>query len=152
MNKPTNGMTKSPMMAEPVAIRTGVLGIRSRRIVLPVSTNEALMPTSARAAATMPVDQDADEPIIQAQAIMVRIATGEPGTMGKMVPKMATNISKAAMRVTMTSTVAVYSCCTAVVQDLVFNGCVSPHEVVGTVIGVHTEEAAVIVSAFGVSF
>ena len=102
-------MTKSPTIAAAVAMRIGVLGIRSRRMVLPVRTSDALIPTKARAAAMTPVDQDADEPMIQAQAIMVMIATGEPGTMGKMVPNIATSMRMAAMMVTMTSTVAVYS-------------------------------------------
>lgn len=102
-------MTKSPTIAAAVAMRIGVLGMRSRRMVLPVRTSDALMPTNARAAATTPVDQDADEPMIQAQAIMVTIATGEPGTMGKMIPNIATSMRIAAMIVMMTSTVAVYS-------------------------------------------
>src|SRR5699024_9415361 len=147
---PRNGMTKSPTIAAAVAMRIGVLGMRSRRMVLPVRTSDALMPTNARAAATTPVDQDADESMIQAQAIMVTIATGEPGTMGKMVPNIATSMRMAAMIVTMTSTVAVYSSEPSVVRGLIFNGRISPHKVIGAVVGAHSEEASVIVPVFGV--
>lgn len=152
MNRPTNGITNNPTIAAAVAIRIGVLGIRSRRMVLPVSTSEALMPTRASAAAMTPVDQDADDPMIQAQATMVMIATGEPGTTGKMVPKIATSMRTAAIMVVMTSTGAVYSSKLAVARGLVFNGGVDPDEVVGTVIGAHSEETSVVVSVFGICF
>src|SRR5699024_709989 len=99
-----------------------------------------------------PVDHDADESMIQAQAIMVTIATGEPGTMGKMVPNIATSMRMAAMIVTMTSTVAVYSSEPSVVRALFFNGRIGPHKVIGAVVGAHSEEAAVVVPVFGVGF
>src|SRR5699024_6993718 len=108
MKMPKNGMMNSPTIAAAVAIRMGVLGMRSRRIVRPVRTREALQPTSAKAAAMIPVAQEAVEPMIQAQAIMVMMATGEPGSMGKMIPARATNIRRAAMTVTRASTVSDY--------------------------------------------
>src|SRR5699024_3623151 len=76
-------------------------------MVLPVRISEALIPTRAVAAAIMPVVHAAVEPKIQAQASTVNTATGEPGMMGKMVPKMATNIRTAAITVTGISTLAV---------------------------------------------
>src|SRR5699024_12213928 len=95
---------KNPTTAAAVAMSMGVLGIFSRRMVRPVNTSDALQPTIASAAAMRPVVQEAVEPRIQAQAIIVMIATGEPGRIGKMMQPMATSIRMAAMTVTRTST------------------------------------------------
>lgn len=136
-------------MAAAVATRMGVLGIRSRAIVLPVSTSDALMPTSASAAAMIPVDQDADEPMIHAQATMVMMATGEPGMMGKMVPNIATSMRMAAMTVTITSTLVVYLSERNGVLGLVFENGIGPDDAVSCILGVHSEETAEVVAALG---
>src|SRR5699024_4568857 len=142
MKMPKNGMTNSPTIALAVAIRIGVLGMRSRRMVRPVSTREALQPIRARAAAMMPVAQEAVEPMSHAQASMVMMATGDPGRMGKMMPARATSISRAAMTVTMTSTGF----------RLLADGDVCPNDVVGVVAGLDPEVTAVDVVARGAGF
>ena len=96
------------MTADAVAMSIGVRGIFCRRMVRPVRISEALIPTSAVAAAMIPVVQAAVDPRIQAQASTVKTATGEPGMMGKIVPTMETNIKTAAITVTSISTLAVY--------------------------------------------
>src|SRR5699024_1890340 len=66
-----------------------------------------------------------------------------------MMPAMAASMRTAAMTVTMTSTMAVYS---RTARVLVFDGGVGPDDMVCAVVGSHAEEATVAFAMFGIGF